>query len=190
MILTETSTIDDATLPVDALSAQLRLGTGFAEDGLQDSVLTSYLRAAIGSVEAQTGIILLSRDFTWDVTEFREDMQITLPLRPVSKISTFGVFEASGAETIIDIDGFSLRSDINGTILMGDPPAIPKGGHAEIEVLAGFADWTSLPSDLSHAVLLLAAWFYENRTGTGGMPTAVRALLAPYRPRRLGGAVT
>ncbi|MEM9715864.1 MAG: hypothetical protein AAF826_05050, partial [Pseudomonadota bacterium] len=167
--------------------AQLRLGTGFAEDGLQDAVLVSYLRAALGAVEAQIGVTLLARDFVWDVTAFHNDDQIKLPLRPVQALTTFGVFDAAGAETIIDVTAFRIETGLRSSRLTGTVPTIPTDGHAELELTAGFATWSDVPADLAHAVLLLAAWFYENRTGSGGMPTAVRTLLAPYRPRRLGG---
>jgi len=185
MILTETTSILDAALPVEDLSAHLRLGTGFAEDGLQDGVLTAYLRAALSAVEAQTGVTVLSRDFLWNITGFRDSDRIVLPIRPVSAVTTFGIFDGSNAETIIDIADFSLRADRNSATLWGDVPTIPDGGYAEIELTAGFADWSAVPKDLAHAIILLAAWFYENRTGSGGMPTAVRSLLAAYRPRRL-----
>lgn len=186
MILTETTSILDSALPVEAFSSHLRLGTGFAEDGLQDGVLIAYLRSALSAIEAQTGITILARDFLWNVTAFRDDDHIALPLRPVSAVATFGVYDRAGLETIIDVAGFRLRSDLNSTALLGDLPVVPEGGYAEIEVTAGFATWDDVPKDLAHAVILLAAWFYENRTGSGGMPTAVRSLLTPYRPRRLG----
>ena len=185
MILTETTAISDAALPVAELSAHLRLGTGFAEDGLQDGVLVAYLRAALASIEAQTGVTLLARDFRWDVTSFRDCDRIDLPLRPVTAVQTIGVFDAAGAETVIDVAQFRLRSDLSGSSLLGDVPSIPKDGNAEIELTAGFATWSAIPQDLAHAVLLLAAWFYENRTGSGGMPTAVRSILSAYKSRRL-----
>ncbi|MEM0977276.1 MAG: hypothetical protein AAGJ34_07065 [Pseudomonadota bacterium] len=191
MILTETTSIADAALPVDALSAQLRLGTGFAEDGLQDGVLIAYLRAALSSIEAQIGITLLARDFLWDVTAFRECGQIALPLRPVSAVASITTFDADDVPTTLSVADYELRSDLNGSLLVGAPPSIDTDGHAEITLTAGYSDWASIPADLAHAVILLAAWFYENRTGSGGMPTAVRSLLAPYKPRRLslgGGA--
>lgn len=190
MILTELSSFDDAALPVDEFSAHLRLGTGFAEDGLQDNVLEAYLRAAVSAIETQTGITLLQRDFLWTATQLRSEDRIMLPLRPVASANTFGIFDKNGIETIVDLAGFTLRSDVHSAALLGDVPAIPTGGYCEIELTAGFATWGDLPHDLAHAVILLAAWFYENRTGSGGMPTAVRSLLAAYRPRRVASGAS
>ena len=77
-------------------------------------------------------------------------------------------------------------------------PAIPVGGQAVIGFEAGFgAAWGDLPADLAHAVMLLAATYYENRaggamTGQGELPAAIAALLQRYRTVRLfggGGAV-
>ena len=44
MMLIEETTVPDAALPVDEFKAHLRLGTGFGEDNLQDSVLKSFSR--------------------------------------------------------------------------------------------------------------------------------------------------
>ena len=55
MMLIEETAIADAALPVDQFKAHLRLGTGFAEDNVQDEVLKGFLRAAIAAIEARTG---------------------------------------------------------------------------------------------------------------------------------------
>lgn len=76
MLLVEDTTIPTAVLPVADFRDHLRLGTGFADDGLQDAVLERHLRAAMAAIEARTGKILIARDFTWTLTAGR-----TLPRR-------------------------------------------------------------------------------------------------------------
>ena len=63
MMLIEETAIADAALPVDQFKAHLRLGTGFAEDNVQDEVLKGFLRAAIAAIEARTGKVLIERGF-------------------------------------------------------------------------------------------------------------------------------
>ena len=63
MMLIEETNVPDAVLPVEAFRMHLRLGTGFAQDGLQDPVLRSFLRAAMAAVEARTGKVLIIRRF-------------------------------------------------------------------------------------------------------------------------------
>ena len=46
-MLIEETNVPDAALPVAAFKAHLRMGTGFAEDTLQDAVLGSFLRSAM-----------------------------------------------------------------------------------------------------------------------------------------------
>ena len=65
MMLIEESQLPEAALPVAALRRHLRLGTGFAEDDLQDAVLGSFLRAALAAIEARTGKALMARGFVW-----------------------------------------------------------------------------------------------------------------------------
>ena len=75
-------------------------------------------------------------------------------------------------------------------------PHIPTGGVAEVRFLAGYGQtWEELPSDLQLAVLMLAAYFYENRgdgaAEDGNMPLPVAVLTERYRTVRiLGGAVS
>ena len=62
--------MDETELPLSALPiaefrAHLRLGTGFAEDSLQDSVLEGFLRAALAAVEGRCGKVLIARVITW-----------------------------------------------------------------------------------------------------------------------------
>ncbi len=61
MMLVEQTTVPGAALPVAEFKDHLRLGTGFADDGVQDGVLEAYLRAAMAAIEARTGKILLTR---------------------------------------------------------------------------------------------------------------------------------
>ena len=68
MMLVEETTVPLSALPVAQFKDRLRLGSGFSDDGLQDSVLESYLRAAIAAIEARTGKILIERAFTWTLS--------------------------------------------------------------------------------------------------------------------------
>ena len=62
MLLVEEREPDQGALPVAALKSQLRLGSGFdpVEDATEDAALAGFLRAAIATVEARTGKVLLA----------------------------------------------------------------------------------------------------------------------------------
>ena len=194
MVLNELTTVPDGALPVAEFRAHLRLGTGFGEDTLQDSVLIGFLRAAMAAVEGQTGKALLSRDFEWTLSAWTGDPNQSLPVSPGDGIAELALIDRQGGETIVDGDAYVLAQGPYGSLLMSAGtalPTIPTLGTARLRFTAGMApDWGSLPADLGQAVLLLAAHYYENRTeGQGGstwMPYGVTSLLRRYKPVRLG----
>ncbi|OWU85308.1 gene transfer agent protein [Oceanicola sp. 22II-s10i] len=195
-MLTEETEVPLAALPVDAFKAHLRLGTGFAGDVVQDEVLESFLRAAIAVIEARTGKALFERDFAWRVTAWRSPVEQVLPVAPVSAVSELRRVSGEGAEAVIAADAYRLVVDTYAPRLTGRVfmlPTIPTGGAMVIRFTAGFgAAWDDVPPDLRHAVMLLAAHYYEYRGETvldeGCMPFGVSALLARYRTFRLGAA--
>lgn len=196
MMLVEQTTVPVAALPVGAFKDHLRLGTGFADDAVQDGVLETCLRASLSAIEARCGKAVLRRGFRWTVTAWRDLQRQALPLAPVTEITRLAITDRTGQETPADPAHYVLRIDTHRPAVVSTGvclPAIPVGGHAEIDFLAGFApDWDTVPADLRHAVLTLAAHFYENRNEMGasdGLPPAVNALLMPYMNVRLFGGL-
>ena len=68
MMLVEETTVPTAALPVAQFKDHMRLGSGFADDDLQDGLLESHLRAAIAVIEARTSKILIARNFMWTLS--------------------------------------------------------------------------------------------------------------------------
>ncbi|MFN4129181.1 MAG: hypothetical protein ACK4GC_05125 [Paracoccaceae bacterium] len=175
----------------------LRLGTGFADDGLQDGLVVAHLRAAMAAIEGRTGKALLARRFLLQLNRWREDRGTqALPMAPVSALVSVTIRDAAGLGSVIAHDRYSLEPDMARPRLRGagrSLPDIPEGGAVEIVFDAGFGpDWAAVPVDLAQAVLLLAAEFYELRHsgGQGGppLPLAVQALIERWRTVRvLGG---
>ena len=207
MNLTETTQVLDTAIPVDGLRAHLRLGSGFSEDELQDDILSSFLRAALSAVEAQSGKILIERDFQLIATDWRQ--VCAMPVAPVTSISRLGLLtpltagETAGVDAELfdlgvmgelDLSAFQLVKDFQTPklrSLSANLPTVPTNGGVFVEFTAGMAtSFDELPSDLRQAVLLLAAHYYENRTDVGlpagCMPFGVSSLIARYRHVRLG----
>lgn len=196
MILTEVSTPPVSAVPVRAFAEHLRLGTGFADDGSEDAVLELYLRSAMAAIEARLGRALLARPFSWTVTGWREDASQGLPIAPVQSVDSITLVAADGGETPVDPESWSVLRDAQRPRLVGrfgrNLPRIPRSGHAEIRITAGFGEnWEAVPADLRQAVFLLAAHYYEHRsesvTGSGSMPFGVLVLIEGYRATRIGG---
>jgi uncharacterized phiE125 gp8 family phage protein len=193
MMLVEETTVPVSALPVAQFKDHLRLGSGFSDDGVQDAVLESYLRAALAAIEARTGKILIEREFSWSLTTWRDARRQPLPVAPVNAIGAVTLMNGIGEETVVDNTVWRLDPDMQrpslqpvGTFL----PNLPHGGSVRISMLAGFGpEWSDLPADLAQAVMLLAAHFYEyrhdiNRTAPA-MPMGVQALIERYRTVRL-----
>lgn len=195
MMLVEQTTVPGAALPVAEFKDHLRLGTGFADDGIQDEVLDAYLRAAFAAVEARTGKALIARSFRWTLTAWRDLARQVLPVAPVAAITSLTIVDRLEAEEVIDPARYRLEPDTHRPALVASSlslPVIPVGGRAVIDFDAGFgADWAAVPADLGQAVLVLAAHLYETRgSGAGAdidMPAAVQMLLGRWRNVRLFG---
>lgn len=197
MFLVEDSAPPAGALPLAELRAHLRLGSGFAlaEDPAEDAALLGYLRAAIATIEARTGKVLLERRFRLRLDDWRDPEGQTLPLAPVHRVEKIEVESRVGEMRIIAPhlyrlvpDGQRPRIDPTGSFL----PALPDGGSVTIHFDAGFGgQWSDVPADLAQGVLLLAARYYEDRSFEGSMaaiPQGVAALIERWRlVRVLGG---
>lgn len=193
MILTETSPAAVNPVPLDEFAAHLRMAQGFADDSAEDALLELYLRNATTVVEARIGKALIRREFKLQVTAWNRDGHLVLPVGPVAAIGSLSFIR--GAETIaLTADAWSLELGSSRQRLTGSNggalPAIPDGHLAELVFDAGFGEsWNDVPGDLSQAVMLLAAHYFENRYGETesgqGIPVAVQALLETQQPVRL-----
>ena len=193
MMLVELSSVPPTALAVAGFKDHLRLGSGFADDGLQDETLEAFLRAALASIEARTGKILLEREFRWSVTAWREVDRQPLPLAPVSAVGAVVQIDRTGTAVPVAPARYALEPDQQRPALVAvgaTLPAVPRGGRVDVDLLAGYGpEWSDLPADLAQAVMLLAAHFYEYRSDTAlhgaSMPFSVSALIERYRTVRL-----
>ena len=194
MMLVEETSVPAAALPLPEFKEHLRLGSGFDDDGVQDSVLESFLRAAMAAIEARTGKVLIERLFSWSRQAWRDAGGQALPVAPVSAISQVRLVDRLGDSAVVTPSAYRLMPDQQHPELRPSGhclPTIPSEGHAEVTFLAGYGpEWRDVPADLCQAVLLLAAHYYEYRDETvlaaGCMPFGVTSLIERYRPMRLG----
>jgi len=196
MMLTEQANVPGSALPVQGLKDHLRLGTGFSDDGMQDALIESYLRAAMAGIEGRTGKVLLARRFLWVLEAWRDLAGQALPVAPVTGVVSVSLVDAAGGGSLVDPARYRLMPDTHrprlaaaGVLL----PVVPVDGRAEVVFDAGYGVWGSVPADLAQAVLMLAAEFYERRHEAGtvaGLPFAVQALIERWRNVRVLGGGT
>ncbi len=194
MMLTEETAVPLAALPVEEMKDHLRMGSGFADDGLQDGLIEAYLRAAMAAIEGRIGKMLFQRRFLWALDRWR-DAEQALPVAPVSGIVSVTLVDASGAEVVVPAGAYRMIPDLHRPRLAGRGgalPVIPGEGMVKIVFDAGFGPgWSDVPVDLRQAVLLLAGEFYEHRHDDGaqsaGLPFGVVTLIERWRTVRLLG---
>lgn len=196
MELTEQTGVPSAALPLQEFKDHLRLGTGFADDTVQDALAEAYLRAAMAAIEGRIGKALIARDFLLTLEDWRDPDAQALPLAPVTAVGAVTLRDAAGSATVVAASAYRLRRDMHRPKLAGVGgalPDVPADGTVEIGFTAGFGPaWSNVPGDLAQAVFLLAAEFHENRhQGTergAALPVGVLALIERWRTVRvLGG---
>ena len=175
MELTETAPLDAPVLPTGELAGHLRLGTGFADDGLEAPAVENAIRAAIAVVERRTGRATIARDFVWRPVR----AAAAVPLIPVAQVGAVEVVRGA------------VRTPAGGWRLTGEwMTGLPCGadGVVEVSMTLGFGPWEAVPADLRQAAILIGAALYEARGGVAPeMPAAAAALMGPWRRLRIGG---
>jgi len=192
-MLIEENIVPDAALPVEAFKAHLHMGSGFDEGSLQDSVLQSFLRAAIAAVEARTGKVLITRNFSLVLNGWQNAMGQVFPVAPIAAVDAVTLMDRLGQETAVPAESYWLEQDTHRPALKPRSmllPLLPQDGSVKVTFSAGYAAaFTEIPSDLAQAVLMLAAHYYEFRheTGLSGgcMPFGVSSLIERYKSLRL-----
>lgn len=193
MMLIEETAPAAEMLPVMMLREHLRLGSGFeiVDDSAETAALTGYLRAAIATIEARTGKVLLTRRFRMQLDDWRDRLGQTLPLAPVIAVEEIRIDDGAGTITTLSPESWRLLPDSQRPMVLPAGvmlPHVPRMGFVTIIFTAGFGEtWDTVPADLSQAVLLLAARYYEDRSfegSAGAMPYGVSALIDRWRQIR------
>ena len=191
MILSETYPIPLESLPVEAFKAHLRMGSGFAEDTLQDPVLLSFLRAAVTAIESRISQILVQREFLWEApSQLLTEDTLRFPIRPVRSIVKIIAMDGAELSTVLPSDCYQFLHHSDRQMLRFMPMSGQATATFLITMRVGIHAKLSLaPADLVQAVMLLAAHFYEYREDTnltgGCMPFGVLSLIERYRPCRI-----
>lgn len=165
---------------------------GSAEDVLIASLLlTSRLH-----IETALGLALITQSWRLTLDEWPRARSLAIPLKPVAAVDAVRVRNAAGVavtiaalEYIVDGKGMPPR-------LVRTGPVWPVPGRSvagiEIDFTAGYgATPTDVPEPIRHAILMLAAHWYEHRDPIEigrpetRIPAAVSDLLMPFRMKRL-----
>ncbi len=119
--------------------------------------------------------------------------EIALPLAPVQSVAAIRVYDSFGTpQTLPNASWRLVGAPERARIVFAGAPPQPGAMSAgiEIDVVAGYGDPPDTPAPLRHAILSLAAFWFDNRgdvaaTDTNNLPPGAAALVAPFRRGRL-----
>lgn len=198
-------------IPLDLLRRHIRI------DHFDDDVLLKgYLAAARAMAEMYLSRVLVSQTLQWTVQprdavwpeRHHLHWTLELPRSPVQSIESVIVNDERGNQTTIlpavlpivppavmqgykaDLAFTPSRVKIGrGTVLI-DGRTLSRTNIESVQIVfvAGYGEPEAVPQPILDAIMLTAAYLYENRGDAGGneMPHAVEWLLDPYRIMFLG----
>lgn len=167
-----------AAAPISLAEAKAQCRVEYADE---DLLLQHYIDAATALLDGSAGILgrcLVSQQWRLELAAMPVTVALPFPDSTVDQA------------LFLDGDGEAVAFDMiwqgTGTMLL-----LPRGGigrPATITVTAGYGGPAAVPAAIRQAILLLVAYWYDNRDAApdrSALPMAVDALLAPFRRVRL-----
>ncbi len=182
-----------ASEPVTVADAKAHLRIDGSEE---DVLIASLLLTSRLHIETALSLALVTQSWTLKLDCWPPGRDVELPLSPLRSVDEVRIKDASGVAVIVPAESYLVDLAARPARLvwnnvMPPMPQVPANG-IEIDLTVGFgADGDSVPAPLKHAILMLAAHWYEHRDpqeigGEGArIPDAVGELINPFRTIRL-----
>ena len=149
------------------------------------------ITAARSHVEGATRRVLIEQTWRLYLDRWPRGRTLRLPVVPLIAVDAIRVRAGDGPILLDDADfAVDAASAPSRLTITGDAPS-PVGralNGIEIDVTAGYGETAAaVPSPLRHAVMMLVAHWYEQRSAVGEarisetVPLGFAALIAPYR---------
>lgn len=172
------------TEPITLAQAKAHLRVDHSDD---DSVITAMTKAARAHIEAACAVRFAARTGATFKCDTFEDLA-RLPASPVTSITSISYLDTTGASQTLASTVYELRADglEAGIVLKSGQtwPATQPGSRLTVTAAIGYA---SAPEDIQHALLMLTAHFYDNRStvavglSVAELPMSVNAMICNYR---------
>lgn len=163
------------------------------DDDEDDSYISACITAARQWIEGQTNRSIMAQtwdygiDYCWPV-KFG-GIRIDFPLNPIAdqaspETITITYVDSNGASQSLASTQFQIANRAHGSyIVPAYDVTLPDVRWVPDAITVRFVsgDSTTVPSDLKHAVKILAAQFYEERDTAKTLNLVVEALISPHR---------
>ena len=177
-----TVTVAAASEPVTLAEAKAQCRVDGSDE---DSYLDSLIAAARSHVEGYCGTPIVTRTVTVKCDCF--DDFAAFPVVPLISVSSVSYVDAAGDTQTLATSVYEVRSDgLTASLALKNGqiwPSIQTGSRITVTAIVGHS---AVPADLSHALKLLIAGWFDQRAGASDkpfttVPHAVDALLANHR---------
>lgn len=184
-ILTSAPQAEPVTLDEARLFARI---DGTAED----AAVTQMIRAARTDVESRTGRALVTQGWRIVRDGVPRGGVVRLAPAPVQTVYAVTVYGDDGAPQVVPAADYEVDlASSPGRLVFSTSWAGRAVNGLEIDLTAGYGAPAAVPAPLKHAILMLVAYWYEQREAAlvgavaGPVANGVAALCAPYRMARL-----
>lgn len=171
-----------ATSPVTLAEAKAQLRVDGTDE---DTYITALIAAATAFVGEKAGRVMAEE--TWAASYSSITGDLVLPKSPVQELVSVTYYDADNALQNYSVgDLYLFLTDDYSTVRPKPTKAWPQTAIREDAITVTFkAGYTTLPTELSMAVLLTVAHFYEHRSAVDEamheLPLGVDALVATQR---------
>lgn len=151
-------------------------------DTVDDYYVRGLIAAADAAIEEMVGRPVLTQ--TWAMSMNGAAGKVFLPKRPVQSVSSIAYYDRDNASQTATVSDFYLFKDEDKAWLEPKPNVVwPSTYDREDGITITFVcGYTTIPTTIRHAALMLIAHWYEQRGATDGA-----AAEAPYAVKSLVG---
>jgi uncharacterized phiE125 gp8 family phage protein len=156
---------EPASEPVSTITAKDWLRVDYSDD---DVLIESLVRTARVWLEQRTNYSIAQWSYYLGLGGFPRSNEITLPVPPVSSITSLKYWTSGGEQTVnsgdyslVAFDGLFYALRLNdGVVWPGDSLVFP---FVKVDVVTGYALESEVPDPLVTAMRQLVTFWYENR---------------------------
>jgi len=180
-----------AGAPVSLADVKMQMRVDYNDD---DYHINGLIEAATATFEEMTGCALVAQ--TWDLSMRVPGGRVYLPKVPVQSITSISYYDRDEAQQSATVGDFHLFNDIHRAWVEPKdgktwPDLFDRPDALTIRFVAGYATIEAVPKEIRHAILLLVAHWYEQRSAASDasmseVPFSVQTIASLHQRQWIG----